>query len=148
MFIELVSKTRVLEIVGDMIRVEASGAALGDLAVVDNVDGSSSTARVVGIDRNVVSLQVFVGGMGLSTHARVRFLGHPLQVKFSKNILGRVFRGSGEPIDGKPELSGDPEIPVGACPAGNVSSEYGRTETETGIVGDLESLLLIGYRDH
>ena len=113
MIVELVSKTRVLEIVGDMIRVEATGAALGDLASVQNVDGSLSTARVTGIDRNIVSLQVFAGGKGLSTDARVSFLGHPFEVTFSQNILGRIFRGSGESIDGKPDLASDPKIPVG-----------------------------------
>ncbi|MEM9731525.1 MAG: V-type ATP synthase subunit B [Myxococcota bacterium] len=118
MLVELVSKTRVLAIVGDMIRVEAEGAALGDLAVVQNPDGNTSTARVTGLDRNVATLQVFTGGKGISTSARVSFLGHPFEVTFSDNILGRIFRGSGEPIDGKPELEGDPKIRV-AGPAVN-----------------------------
>ena len=112
MLVELVSKTRVLAIVGDMIRVEATGAALGDLAVVHNVDGTTSTARVTGLERNIATLQVFTGGKGISTNARVSFLGHPFEVTFSDNILGRIFRGSGEPIDGKPDLSGDPKIRV------------------------------------
>ena len=80
---DLVQTTSVLEIVGDMIRVRASDAALGDLAIVENVDGAVSTARVVALDRDVVSLQVFTGGKGLSTRARVRFLGLPLQVTYS-----------------------------------------------------------------
>ena len=109
---ELVSKTRILEIVGDMIRVEAKDVALGDLAAVRNVDGTTSTARVMGLERDIASLQVFTGGKGLSTDARVTFLGRPFEVSFSNNILGRIFRGSGLPIDGKPDLSGDPKIPV------------------------------------
>jgi V/A-type H+-transporting ATPase subunit B len=105
MLVELVSNTRVLEIVGDMIRVEAQGVALGELAAVQNVDGTTSTARVTSIDGRIASLQVFSGGKGLSNNARISFLGRPFQVTFSNNILGRIFRGSGEPIDGKPELS-------------------------------------------
>ena len=112
MLLDLVSKTRVLAIVGDMIRVEATGAALGDLAAVQNVDGTTSTARVTGLERNIATLQVFTGGKGISTNARVSFLGHPFEVTFSDNILGRIFRGSGEAIDGKPDLSGDPKIRV------------------------------------
>jgi V/A-type H+-transporting ATPase subunit B len=108
----LVSRTRVLEIVGDLIRVEAPGVALGDLATVENVDGTLSTARVTGVDGDIASLQVFAGGKGLSTEARVAFLGHPFEVTFSGNILGRIFGGSGQPIDGKPELESDPKIPV------------------------------------
>ena len=44
---ELIRHTRVLEIVGDTIRVKAKNAAFGDLAVVENVDGETSLARVV-----------------------------------------------------------------------------------------------------
>ena len=50
-----------------MIRVRANEAALGDLAEVLNVDGAILTVRVVGLDRDVASLQVFAGGKGLST---------------------------------------------------------------------------------
>ena len=110
---DLVQTTSILEIVGDMIRARAKDAALGDLAVVENVDGTVSTARVVGLDRDIASLQVFTGGKGLSTRAKVRFLGIPLQVTYSENILGRIFNGAGEPIDGRPELSHDPRIDVG-----------------------------------
>jgi len=113
MFQELLRHTRVLEIVGDTIRVKAKNVAFGDIAVVENVDGETSIARVVELEHDVVSLQVFAGGKGLSTGAGVRFLGHPLNVTYSDNILGRVFRGSGESIDEGPDLSMEPKIKVG-----------------------------------
>ncbi len=109
----LIRHIRLLEIVGDLIRVKAEGVAFGDLAVVENIDGEISLAKVVDLDRDIVSLQVFSGGKGLSTDAKVTFLGRPLDVVYSDNILGRVFRGSGEPIDGGPALPTDPRIPVG-----------------------------------
>jgi V/A-type H+-transporting ATPase subunit B len=112
-FQDLIKTTHVLEIVGDMIRVRTREAALGDLATVENVDGTVSTARVVELDRDIASLQVFTGGKGLSTRAKVRFLGLPMQVVYSENILGRIFDGAGEPIDGRPALSHDPRINVG-----------------------------------
>ncbi|GAK51295.1 H+transporting two-sector ATPase alpha/beta subunit central region [Candidatus Moduliflexus flocculans] len=110
---DLIRHTRVLEIVGDTIRVKAEGAALGELAIVENVDGESSLAKVVSIDHSIVSLQVFAGGKGLSTDAGVRFLGHQQQVTYSWNILGRIFRGSGEPLDDGPDISTEPQIEVG-----------------------------------
>ncbi len=110
----LVRHTRVLDIVGDMIRVRAQNIPLGDLATVENTDGETSLARVVALDRDVVSLQVFAGSKGLSTEAGIRFLGHPLDVIYSENILGRVFRGSGELIDGGPDLSTEPKIEAGS----------------------------------
>jgi V/A-type H+/Na+-transporting ATPase subunit B len=109
----LIRHTRLLEIVGDLIRVKAQGVAFGDLALIENIDGEQSLAKVVDLDRDVVSLQVFAGGKGLSTDAKINFLGRPLDVIYSDNILGRIFRGSGEAIDGGPELPTDPRIPVG-----------------------------------
>jgi V/A-type H+-transporting ATPase subunit B len=108
----LVRHTSVLDIVGDIIRVRARGVALGDLAVVENPGGDASTASVVELNRDIASLQVFAGGKGMSTDARVRFLGHPQRVIFSNHILGRIFRGSGEVIDGRPPLDAEEKIPV------------------------------------
>jgi V/A-type H+/Na+-transporting ATPase subunit B len=112
MFPELTRHTRVLEIVGDTIRVKAEGAAFGDIAIVENVDGETGQAKVVALDHDIVSLQVFAGGKGLSTDAVVRFLGYPPNVTYSNNILGRIFRGSGEPFDDGPDLSSDSKIEV------------------------------------
>jgi V/A-type H+-transporting ATPase subunit B len=96
-----------------MIRVRAEGAALGHLAIVENTNGETSMARVVELDRDIVTLQVFTGGKGISTEAGVRFLGHPFQVTYSENILGRVFNGAGDPIDGGPDLSNETRINTG-----------------------------------
>jgi V/A-type H+/Na+-transporting ATPase subunit B len=106
---ELMRSTRVLAIVGDILKVRASGVGYGELAMVENPDGSESLAQVIQLEGDVVSLQVFFGGRGISTSARVRFLGHAMRVTFSKNILGRIFRGSGEPMDGGPDLAGEPQ---------------------------------------
>jgi V/A-type H+-transporting ATPase subunit B len=116
----LVSYSHVLEIVGDIIKVsvpetslaQGAGVRLSDLAVVEGEAGDQSLAQVIMIDRNQVSLQVFSGTKGLSTRAMTRFLGHPLKVIYSQNILGRVFRGTGEPIDGGPDLSLDPRVEI------------------------------------
>jgi V/A-type H+-transporting ATPase subunit B len=109
---EIVRHTRVLEIVGDMIRVRAKGVALGDLAVVENWDGTTSTARAVELDNDIVNLEVFAGGKGLSTDAQIRFLNHGFRVTYSDNILGRIFGGSGEPIDGGPDLAAEPRVEI------------------------------------
>mgnify|MGYP003669686322 CR=1 FL=1 len=110
---DLVRHTEVLGIVGDILKVRASGVGFGDLAVVENWDQRRSLGQVIELERDVVSLQVFSGGKGLSTRAKVRFLGHPTQVTYSPNILGRVFRGSGVPLDSGPDLSNEPSIPIG-----------------------------------
>jgi len=112
-FPELLSYTEIISIVGDILRIRASGIALGELAMVKNGDQAPSLAQVTEIQRDVVSLQVFSGGKGLRSDARVQFLGHAAQVTYSDDVLGRVFNGVGQPIDGGPELLGQRQIDVG-----------------------------------
>lgn len=71
-----------------------------------------SYANVIKLDGELVSLQVFSGASGISTGDSVRFLGVPMRVSFSDNLLGRVFDGAGKPRDNGPELE-DNMIPIG-----------------------------------
>ncbi|WP_170330839.1 V-type ATP synthase subunit B [Ruegeria arenilitoris] len=116
----LLKYTRVLEIVGDTIKVrvpldESADAAVrfNDLAVIETIDGHKTLAQAIFIDHDVVTLQVFSGTKGISTEATATFLGHPMQTPYSANILGRVFDGAGVAIDGGPDLSAEPRIDIG-----------------------------------
>lgn len=111
---EITEYVRVLDIVGDLIRAKVRGAALGDMATVENTDGDTSLAKVVSLDRDTASFQVFAGGKGLSTGARLRMLGHGVRATYSPAILGRIFGGSGLPVDGGPDLSSEPQIETGS----------------------------------
>ena len=118
----LVHYSKVAEIVGDIIRVEVPTAAdgsvaarFGDLAVVSDTLGGASMAQVIRLDGNFITLQVYSGTKGLSTGATVSFLGHSPQVTYSPNILGRIFRGTGEPMDGGPDLELDTKIEIGGA---------------------------------
>ncbi|MCA9773812.1 MAG: V-type ATP synthase subunit B [Myxococcales bacterium] len=112
----LVRYTQVLEIVGDIVKVRASAVAVGELGVVENADGVDALARVIELDRDVVSMQVFSGTKGLSTGARVRFLGHPMRVTYSPNILGRIFDGAGRVRDDGPDLDADATVEIAGPP--------------------------------
>ena len=117
----LIKYSKIVEIVGDIVRVQVPHTAhdrelapcYGDLALVEGQDGSQSLAQIIDLKNDIVALQVFSGTKGISTNTSVRFLGHPMQATYSKNILGRVFRGSGQPIDGGPDLSQDTKIDIG-----------------------------------
>jgi V/A-type H+/Na+-transporting ATPase subunit B len=113
MFKSLLRYTKVLSIVGDILTIRADDVGLGELAIVENWDGDKSLAQIVEIQRDHVSLQLFAGGKGCSTDARVQFLGRSIQVRFSPNILGRVFDGGGQPMDGGPRLGGDRRVNAG-----------------------------------
>lgn len=96
--------SRIESIVGNVIAVKAQDVAYGELAQVKTRYGTS-LAETIRLDKEMVFLQVFAGGRGISTGDEVRFLGHPMQVSFSDNLLGRIFDGAGEPRDGGPMLS-------------------------------------------
>ena len=112
-FVDLLEYTRATSIVGDILKVRAREVGLGDIAFVQMPDGSQSLAQAIQLEGDEVSLQVFGGGKGLSGKAMVRFLGHPTQVTYSRNILGRVFRGDGSPMDEGPDLASDRKDDVG-----------------------------------
>ena len=103
--------TKIESIVGNVITVKADGVRSGDLAEVTTKTGKSY-ANVIKLDGELVSLQVFSGASGISTGDSVRFLGAPMRVSFSDNLLGRVFDGAGKPRDNGPELE-DNMIPIG-----------------------------------
>jgi V/A-type H+-transporting ATPase subunit B len=116
----LLHYANILEIVGDIVKVRVPpklagkvAVCFGDLALIETPGETSSLAQVIHIQQERVALQVFAGTKGLSTEAKVSFLGSPMQATYSPNILGRVFRGAGQPMDGGPDLSHDPKVSIG-----------------------------------
>ena len=73
-----------------------------------------------------MSLQVFAGAQGVGTSDEVRFLGKPMMVSFSDNLLGRIFDGAGVPRDNGPALT-ENMIPIGG-PSFNPSKRIPRTK--------------------
>lgn len=96
--------SRIESITGNVITVKADNVRYGELAEIETRFGKS-LAEVNKIDGEVVSLQVFAGGRGISTGDHVKFLGHRMEVSFSENLLGRIFNGSASPRDSGPALT-------------------------------------------
>lgn len=94
---------RIIQIAGNVITVEAKDVGYGDLAEISSRAGKS-LAQVIRIDGEKVYLQVFSGSRGISTGDKIRFLGHPMRVSFTENLLGRLFNGAGLPRDNGPAL--------------------------------------------
>ena len=102
---------RIESITGNVITVRAEDVRYHELAQINTRFGKS-LAEVNKIDGDLVSLQVFAGGQGVSTGDEVRFLGHEMRVSFGDDLLGRIFNGSGEPRDRGPALT-DNLKPIG-----------------------------------
>ena len=123
--------SKIESISGSVITVRAEGIKYNELAEIETAFGTS-LAEVNRIDGDLVSLQVFAGGRGVSTEDKIRFLGREMEVCFSENLMGRIFNGSGEPRDKGPSLKDNP-VEIGG-PSVNPSKRImARRMIRTGI---------------
>jgi len=104
---------RIKDMRGNLITVTAEGVSLGELARVDLKDGRSIYASVLRIDGQEVTLQVFQTTRGISTEDKVTFLKRQMEATYGDALLGRRLSGAGDPIDGGPDIVGEP-INIGA----------------------------------
>lgn len=123
--------TNIVQIAGDVITVEAEGVGYLEIAQITTRRGVS-LAQVIRIDSQKVYLQVFAGSRGVSTGDEVRFLGHPMRIATGENLLGRIFNGSGVPLDHGPALS-DNLADIGAPPVNPVKRIIPNKMIRTGI---------------
>lgn len=123
--------THIDQIIGDVITVEAENIGNTELAEVITKHGTS-LAQVIRLDGKKVFLQVFAGSRGISTGDRVRFLGHPMRISTGNLLLGRIFNGSGLPLDNGPALS-ENLIDIGGPPMNPVKRVIPDKMIRTGI---------------
>ena len=116
---------------GSVVTLRAEGVRYHELAEIQSRN-VTSLAQVIKVDGDNVSLQVFAGARGIATDARVRFLGHPMQVPFSDKLLGRVFDGGARPRDNAPALE-DGQIDIGGPSVNPAKRIIPRHMVRTGI---------------
>jgi len=95
----------VARIEGPIVVVEGvTGVGYDEVVDVIDPQGHLRRGRVLEVGEGLAVVEVFAGTTGLSiAETRVRFLGQPLRLPVSVEMLGRVFNGLGTPIDGIPE---------------------------------------------
>ncbi len=123
--------TNIIQIAGDVITVEAEGIGYMEIAEV-TTRREISLAQVIRLDGKKVSLQVFAGSKGISTGDKVRFLGHPMRIASGENLLGRIFNGSGLPLDQGVHLS-ENLINIGGPPVNPVKRIIPNKMIRTGL---------------
>lgn len=120
----------------------------GPLVILDNVkfpkfaeivhltlpDGSKRTGQVLEIAGNKAVVQVFEGTSGVDVKAtRVEFTGDTLKMPISEDMLGRVFNGSGVPIDKGPKIFAEDYLDIQGQSINPSSRTYPEEMIQTGI---------------
>ena len=89
------------EIAGPLVFVEKTEpVGFGELVQIAMPDGSTKRGQVLDTSKDIVVVQVFEGTSGIDRASGVKFLGETIKLSVSKEMLGRIFNGAGEPIDG------------------------------------------------
>lgn len=123
------------EINGPLVFLDhVQGASYDEMVEIKCNDGSTRLGRVVQLEGDKAAIQVFEGtnGLGLK-NTKTRFLGKPMELALSKEILGRVFNGSGKPIDGLGEIYAEKTADINGMPLNPVQRVYPRNYINTGI---------------
>lgn len=111
-----------------------SGVSYDDMAEITLDNGQRRYGRVTKLEGDRVALQIFEGTKGISLEsARTRFTGKPMELALSSEMLGRVFDGSGNPIDGLGELYPEERRNINGSAINPVSRTYPRSCIYTGI---------------
>ena len=123
------------EISGPLMVVEqVSGVTYNELAEIELADGSVRRCRVLEVNGDKAVVQLFESSAGINLkESRIRFLGHPLELGVSGDMLGRVFNGMGQPIDGGPAILAEKRLDINGQPINPAARDYPNEFIQTGI---------------
>ncbi len=120
---------------GPIIFVEgAANVGYDEVVEIVDAEGRLRRGRVLEVGEKTTVVQVFAGSTGLSIDGtRVRFLGGTLHIPVAEEMLGRVFDGLGQPLDGGPQPLTSNYADVNGQPINPTARVYPRDYIQTGI---------------
>lgn len=123
------------EINGSLVSINnVKNASNEEIVTLKLNDSTERMGRIVKIDGERVSVQVFEGTRGLSmTNVTTSLSGEAMKIPLSPEILGRTFDGLFRPIDGLGDIYPDERREVNGSPINPVSREYPQNFIQTGI---------------
>ncbi|MEZ3116341.1 V-type ATP synthase subunit B [Halobaculum sp. MBLA0147] len=104
-----------------------------EIVEIETPDGETKRGQVLETEDGLVAIQVFEGTSGIDRNASVRFLGETLKMSLTEDLLGRVLDGSGQPIDGGPDVVPEEERDIVGAAINPVSREYPEEFIQTGV---------------
>lgn len=123
------------EVVGPLMLVEGvSGVKYNELVEIEQANGEIRNGRVLEVDGDKAMLQLFESSQGLKIDtAKARFLGRPIELSVSMDMLGRVFDGMGRPRDDGPEIIPEMRLDMNGSPINPAARDYPDEFIQTGI---------------
>jgi len=80
-------------------------------------DGTQRSGQVLEIQGNKAIVQVFEGTAGIDNlRTSIEFTGDILKTAVSEDMLGRIFNGSGKPIDKGPAVLAEEYLDINGMP--------------------------------
>ena len=121
---------------------------LQDAVEVRGSDGRPRLGRVAAIDERFLTIEVLESTAGMALESTVvRFRGEPLAFGLGPGLLGRVFNGVGQVIDGGPPVAVHRRMPIDGLPMNPVARAMPRDFIETGVTAvDLLNSLVRGQK--
>ena len=123
------------EIASPLMVVEGvDGVTYDELAEIELPNGETRRCKVLEVDGNRAVVQLFESAQGINlAQSKVRFLGHPLELAVSEDMLGRVFNGMGQPIDGGPDIIAEAHMDINGLPMNPAARAYPAEFIQTGV---------------
>ena len=123
------------EIASPLMMVQnVDGVTYDELAEIELPNGEVRRGKVLEVDRDTAVLQLYESAAGINlAESKVRFLGHPLELAVSEDMLGRVFNGVGRPIDGGPDILAEAHHDVNGLAMNPAARDYPNEFIQTGV---------------
>ena len=117
-----------------MVVKQVEGVTYDELGELELPNGEKRRCKVLEVEGDRAVVQLFESAQGINlAQTKVRFLGHPLELGVSEDMLGRVFNGMGEPIDGGPEILADAHRDINGLPMNPAARAYPAEFIQTGV---------------
>ncbi|MFC4249186.1 ATP synthase subunit B [Natribaculum luteum] len=124
----------ITEISGPLVFAEVDEpVGYDEIVEIETQEGETLRGQVLESSEGIVSIQVFEGTGGIDRNASVRFLGETMKMPVTEDLLGRVLDGSGNPIDGGPEIVPDERRDIVGAAINPYSREYPEEFIQTGV---------------
>ncbi len=125
----------VTEVVGPLMVVEGvEGVKYDELVEIELQTGEKRRGKVLEVNGSKAMVQLFEGSSGINLKGtKAKFLGRPLELGVSEDMLGRIFDGMGNPNDDGPSIIAEKRVDKNGEPINPVSRDYPSEFIQTGI---------------